>query len=894
MPKLVNVVLPDGSVRAVPEDVARDSSYREELPTEAIDRAQLAQEQEATSGFWQGAKAFGEGALDSLSLGLLGPEEGSMGALRAEHRTGARLAGQIAGFAATLPVPGAGALGTVGKVARFTPAGAAASLGRGAAGVVGGANTLRGTVVAAGIEGGAQGAGAEIARARLSGDPTTVESVLGGVGRGALLAAGVGALGHGVLGVHDRASRAMRAGSEKEAGLLARLSDAESEVRAAHEAIDATRVARIKAGGVEDLTTRSGRAEAITASTRSLKGAEEAYATAKAARDGLEDQLLGAKDNFALLQRETEDVFVDIATMKAKINNTYTNTAQVVAASQDLVKQGEQLRHAVYLRPAAGGIKGRTAAAEAINADVGAVDTAKGILGRAIESGDTDAIVKAHNQYASRVRTLAKKSGMEVPNLPGAPKPVADETLRRALKFVPKDLLAFSKVRPETIAVINNTLMRHPAGKEVLGRFQELSNRVGAAEGSDFVSLHRHIQDLSSVAHPKAKDILRAEADTKALLKEAKDKHNEVLREHERLVKRADAQAEREAKKLAQMDLVSANARLRVAKEQRKAISDEVRAMRSASDEGGGGWGLRGYVGGVVGSAVIAPMLGGGTVGHAAGYFLGSRVAGGRMSWVTKVRETARKALASRAVAATGRGIKVSAPVTEALRMTLQGLPDSEKDLRKAALNRSREILAMQDSVRDISYSLLRDHAKDNPEFIHAVHNALSGGVEWLAKRVPQDPGGAMRLGKSSWMPTEAQMHELATILNVYHSPLDAMNRMLSGEVDPAASDAMWALYPGMMKEAAREAEMIVQEHGDNMTLAQVAGLSQAFRMPMDSLLYPENVAYFAMQDKVAMGAAAAAADAQAQAQSPSVGGRPPAAPAASRAGKTMTQQLSE
>ncbi len=99
--RLINVVQPDGTVVAVPEDVAQRAQAETATPEHEAAIGTLNEERSA--GIVEGVKAAGEGALDAATLGAYGavreavdPEGARNVRIRAEERPGARMLGEIA------------------------------------------------------------------------------------------------------------------------------------------------------------------------------------------------------------------------------------------------------------------------------------------------------------------------------------------------------------------------------------------------------------------------------------------------------------------------------------------------------------------------------------------------------------------------------------------------------------------------------------------------------------------------------------------------------------------------------------------------------------------------------------------------------------------------------
>lgn len=177
------------------EDYAKTANAETE---ESLRPKQIAAARERKYGGVSGRGIF-EGLARGATLGLsdaamvgLGVDEEDI-AGRRELGTGTTLA-EIGG--AVLPGVLSGGTGTLGTLARLTPAGMATSLGARAGVAAGGG--LVGAATAGATEGAFFGAGQGVSNVSLSEDPVTVEGMLGEIGSNALYGAGIGG-GAGIL-----------------------------------------------------------------------------------------------------------------------------------------------------------------------------------------------------------------------------------------------------------------------------------------------------------------------------------------------------------------------------------------------------------------------------------------------------------------------------------------------------------------------------------------------------------------------------------------------------------------------------------------------------------------------------------------------------------------------
>lgn len=217
----INLVRPDGSVASVDEASApalRRIGYRDEQHEEGVERAAEAQTEAYYDTPGQKAIAFTEGAAEGVTLGiaeLLLDDESSRE--REKYLPGWKTGGEIFGAVAPVLVSGGSSAGA--SAARLTPTALASRAGervasRVAKGAVGKA------AVSAGVEGGISAAGLTAAKVLTDQSPDSIESfvsdvglgTLFGVGAGAALGGGIGAIGQvgrsAQRRIADRAARA--------------------------------------------------------------------------------------------------------------------------------------------------------------------------------------------------------------------------------------------------------------------------------------------------------------------------------------------------------------------------------------------------------------------------------------------------------------------------------------------------------------------------------------------------------------------------------------------------------------------------------------------------------------------------------------------------------------
>lgn len=192
----LTVINPQGSEINVDESswpYLERLGYRQKTTEETFSEAREASREDYYSGGTQAAKAFGEGFVRGASFNLLDPDsEQAQG--REEFQGFASTAGEITGIVA--PAVLSGGTGTVGTLARLTPAGKVAQVAERIG--VGAATSRAGQLgIAGAIEGVGERTGALVGAA-LAGDEVTPEAIQQQIGYGALFGFGAGVAGAGV------------------------------------------------------------------------------------------------------------------------------------------------------------------------------------------------------------------------------------------------------------------------------------------------------------------------------------------------------------------------------------------------------------------------------------------------------------------------------------------------------------------------------------------------------------------------------------------------------------------------------------------------------------------------------------------------------------------------
>jgi hypothetical protein len=317
MPNRV-LIRPDGTRLTLPEgpdaEKLRSLGYRDESGGEQLDRDIGAGYEEHYTTPGQKLLTAAEGLASGVTLGasdLLLDGEGTRD--RARYNPGTRIASELVG---AIAMPGIGEIGAVAKVAKYLPS---VALARGAAKagqVAGRGSRVVGGLVSGAVEGAGVGAGMAVTTAQLNGDPITAESIVAGMGWGAVWGGGIAALGGGIAGRMEA-----RAAKKAEA-----------------EAIAASRLSKSEIIAEEGLTRAKGKAQVHTFVK---EGLEENHAMAKALEDAnfthVREAMVDATTQIKAAGKVADDAMLDFK----KLNHSQTKIYNALVNEPALFKMAK-------------------------------------------------------------------------------------------------------------------------------------------------------------------------------------------------------------------------------------------------------------------------------------------------------------------------------------------------------------------------------------------------------------------------------------------------------------------------------------------------------------------------------------------------------------------------
>lgn len=188
-----------------------------------------------------------------------------------------------------------------------------------------------------------------------------------------------------------------------------------------------------------------------------------------------------------------------------------------------------------------------------------------------------------------------------------------------------------------------------------------------------------------------------------------------------------------------------------------------------------------------------------------------------------------------------GSGAEKLGPVTAFLANSFPtGLPDAETDSRKRLVNRVNEMINVAGQAPDAMYLALQDTLGHEGDIAFKMHQAVVGSMNYLVEKAPKDPGIAINMFDSWWLPSHQQMVEFSHTAEATLAPMSAITRELRGDGHPAAVQALWDRWPAVMQEFSDELLYQVTTGQIKPTVSQASNYSRIFRVPLTGLQHPD------------------------------------------------------
>lgn len=169
----------------------------------------------------------------------------------------------------------------------------------------------------------------------------------------------------------------------------------------------------------------------------------------------------------------------------------------------------------------------------------------------------------------------------------------------------------------------------------------------------------------------------------------------------------------------------------------------------------------------------------------------------------------------------------------------LNGEPDkSSHDPAQLAINRIHEVQSAALAAPDAAFLAVQGMLGQDGDIAWKMHQHVVGTLNYLASTLPKDSGLDTKLFGSNWSPQYHEAIALAHRLEAVQDPLTAIARAVAGDSHPAATEALWAIYPSVMNELAHELS-VASPNLKKLTYEQASAYSNLFRTPLTGLQQP-------------------------------------------------------
>jgi hypothetical protein len=289
--------------------------------------------------------------------------------------------------------------------------------------------------------------------------------------------------------------------------------------------------------------------------------------------------------------------------------------------------------------------------------------------------------------------------------------------------------------------------------------------------------------------------------------------------------------------------------------------------------KGAGGKGARGFVGKVVrgmgrnmaGRAASKILPGAGGAGSMAAYGVGANAFSGVFNTLAGQRAIAGLTgnTVTRIGAAFGTLAKPTNSALHAGQNSASLIRDARfgygetadkptrKTTREAFKDRSEELAAAAANpmaAQQAIYDQLAEVRKVAPYVADELEMLAAGVTAFLYEKLPRDPGTMMRMGQSSWRPSDHDIRVWGEYVKGALAPVDTFEEAMAGKITPQAADAVRTLFPRLYGEMQRELAERAPELAKKLSLQERTRLSILFDTPLDSTMRPDFRGFMAEQ----------------------------------------------
>ncbi len=884
MGRKVNVVLPSGRVVSVDEDVAKTSQLSRDTLGQEAAGVEARSNTEQSSGVVEGLKAFGEGALDTVTFGGYGAVRGAIdpgGAsdmrIRAEERSGARFLGE----AAAVVAPGLGAAGLLGRAGGAAAKVTAPGLARAAGEVYGG-------VAGQAVEGALMGAGGYIAETNVTGDPLTIESMVISAGVGGVIDMGLHAAAGKLEGMTWNAKKA-RAESvvlkdeldvyKKGTKAFQDTPPSWNEFVELHEAKQKSVKAynaevRKEAEAYVEHLSPSGLNKVINEFDKARSTVQAEVSRDPAVREALAKQAADQRV-YKKAANDYEKLLNDDSAFSQRLNKIQkvlkTKKGEYAPKGQDdlytrelagyqgnLTEEGRFYTEESYhtgrkKQPISEGLEGKLKdynkrLSEIYKKKSGGWSLqgeGKWVKDKSVLPDKEGALADAAQLRADLAQHFGGKTFPNIPMKPAAPadpdvllngraaelagtsraiaKGVEDaRTLMREGRYedaslVLADLKAKTGAKVKDLPLPDMPLAPRAPMPEVPVELPKSLDEFARKHSPQIAELAQHVSDPQSQAalYRVMKDLdLKVTGDPVADVTAMHKTLGDYRRTMTKLQEQAAAEKAKAAAKEAKTPGIV------------KIMNMMVKGTAARAMDFGGALGAVGRVAGREG----AGKLMGAVEGHAFGAAM--------MESRNTIKSRVRNIVAKYGVPTAGAMRSLGPPTAYLKAGFLTGEPDKETDPSRLAVNRIHELQSAAMAAPDAAFLAVQGMLGQPDDVAWKMHQHVVGTLNYLVSTLPRDPGTDTKMFGSNWSPQYHEAIALAHRLEAVQDPMAAITRAIAGDSHPAATEALWAVYPSVMNELAHELS-VAAPNMKNLTYEQASAYSNLFRTPLTGLQQP-------------------------------------------------------
>ena len=170
-------------------------------------------------------------------------------------------------------------------------------------------------------------------------------------------------------------------------------------------------------------------------------------------------------------------------------------------------------------------------------------------------------------------------------------------------------------------------------------------------------------------------------------------------------------------------------------------------------------------------------------------------------------------------------------------------------DVRQRAAQSIVQAHAAAYSAPDAYYHAVKPFIESgNPALAAKLQQSGVADAAYLAAKAPKDPGLSKAMGKTQWVPSDAQAREHNTRVWTLNNEMAAIEHLASGRPDMIMAKTLWDRRPALMHEF--QARVLANfEAIKNAPYPTRNALSAVLGIPLDTLNAPQYIAKMAAMD---------------------------------------------